>query len=201
MARHILLELFVMATISAYHRVRRQQLLREAEGYLDLLMVFGDQWALRAEVRNRLGERVLATLERLDHDHGRRAHVLYLRGQALRAMQRYSDAVLPLKESSEHDPDNLNVWLALGWCYKRSGRLDLAIQALEDGMNADPSQGIVYYNLACYWALAKNVKLAVAYLGRAFDLDSNYRDMVPSEADFDLIRDHRDFQALTSVIV
>ena len=190
-----------MATISAYHRVRRQQLLREAEGYLDLLMVFADQWPLRPEVRDPLALRVLATLDLVDSDHGRRAHVLYLRGQALRSMQRYSEAVLPLKESAEHDPDNLNVWLALGWCYKRSGRLDLAIQALEDAMNVDPSQGIIYYNLACYWALAKNVKLAVAYLGRAFDLDPNYRDLVPVERDFDLIRDHRDFQSATSVIV
>lgn len=190
-----------MATISAYHRVRRQHLLREAEGYLDLLMVFSDQWPLRPEVRDRLGERVLATLASLDHDHGRRAQVLYLRGQALRAMQRFSEATIPLKESSEHDPDNLHVWLALGWCYKRSGRLDLAIQSLEDAMNVDPSQGIIYYNLACYWALAKNVKLAVAYLGRAFDLDPNYRDLVFDERDFDAIRDHRDFQSLTSVIV
>jgi tetratricopeptide (TPR) repeat protein len=190
-----------MATISAYHRVRRQQLLREAEGYLDLLMVFGSEWPIRPEVRDRLGERVLATLEMLDRDHGRRAHVLYLRGQALRAMQRFSEATAPLKESSEHDPDNLNVWLALGWCYKRSGRLDLAIQSLEDAMNVDPSQGIIYYNLACYWSLAKNVKLAVAYLGRAFDLDPNYRDMVRGESDFDAIRDHRDFQLLTSIIV
>jgi Flp pilus assembly protein TadD len=125
----------------------------------------------------------------------------YLRGQALRAMHRFSEAVVPLKEASEHDPDNLNVWLALGWCYKRCGRLDLAIQSLEDAMNVDPSQGIVYYNLACYWALAKNVKLAVAYLGRAFDLDPNYRDLVPQEHDFDQIRDHRDFLNVTSVVV
>lgn len=190
-----------MATISTYHRVRRQQMLREAEGYLDLLMVFSDQWPLQPAVRDRLGERVLATLDQIDQDHGRRAHMLYLRGQALRAMQRYSEAVVPLKESAEHDPDNLNVWLALGWCYKRSGRLDLAIQSLEDAMNVDHSQGIIYYNLACYWALAKNVKLSVAYLGKAFDIDPNFRDLVPAERDFDLIRNHRDFQILNSVIV
>ena len=116
-------------------------------------------------------------------------------------MQRFSDAVLPLKESSEHDPDNLHVWLALGWCYKRCGRLDLAIQALEDAMNVEPSQAIIFYNLACYWALAKNAKLSVAYLGRAFDLDPNYRDLVADEHDFDLIRQHRDFVAVTSVVV
>jgi tetratricopeptide (TPR) repeat protein len=188
-------------TATTFQRVRRQQRLREAEGYLDLMMVFADQWPLRPDVRDRIGERVLATLGQLDDYSGRRAHRLYLEGQALRAMHRYQEAISPLKESAEHDPDNLSVWLALAWCYKRAGRLDLAIQALEDAMNVDPNQGIVYYNLACYWALAKNVKLCVAYLARAFDLDANYRDLVGDEHDFDLVRNHRDFHSITSVIV
>lgn len=190
-----------MAIATTYQRVRRQQLLREAEGYLDLMMVFAEQWPLQPPVRDRIGERVLETLDRIEDSGGRQAQRLYLRGQALRAMHRFHEAIIPLKESSEHDPDNLSVWLALGWCHKRCGRLDLAIQALEEAMNVDPNQGIIYYNLACYWAMAKNVKLAVAYLTRAFDLDSNYRDMVASERDFDPIRNHRDFQALTVVIV
>lgn len=190
-----------MAILSTYHRVRRQQLLREAEGYLDLLMVFAEQWPLRPEVRDRIGQRVLETLDQLELDHEPHSHLLYLRGQTLRAMQRFSEAVGPLKASSELDPENLNVWLALGWCYKRCGRLDLAIQALEDAMNIDPGQGIVYYNLACYWALAKNAKLAVTYLARAFDLDPSYRDLVPDEHDFDTIRNQRDFLSLTSVVV
>jgi tetratricopeptide (TPR) repeat protein len=188
-----------MALTSTYDRVRRQQLLREAEGYLDLLMVFSEQWPLRDEVRNRLGERVLETLDRLDDFSGRRAHRLYLRGQALRAMHRFTEAIVPLSESAELDPDVLGVWLALAWCHKRSGRLDLAIQALEDAMNVDPAQAIVYYNLACYWALAKNIKLTIAYLTRAFDLDPNYRDLIQNERDFDFVRNHREFQALTSV--
>ncbi|HTN76636.1 MAG TPA: tetratricopeptide repeat protein [Pirellulaceae bacterium] len=190
-----------MTTAATYQRVRRQQLLREAEGYLDLMMVFADQWPLRPEVRDPLGQRVLATLDQIDDHTGRRAHKLYLRGQTLRAMLRFTDAIVALKESAEIDPENVSVWLALGWCYKRSGRLDLAIQSLEDAMNVDPNQGIIYYNLACYWALAKNVKLTVAYLTRAFDLDANYRDLIANERDFDLIREHRDFQSVVSLIV
>jgi hypothetical protein len=59
----------------------------------------------------------------------------------------------------------------------------------------------VHYNLACYWSLAGNVKLSVAYLSQAFDLEPEYRDLVLREADFDPIRNHPHFQALTSVIV
>ena len=49
--------------------------------------------------------------------------------------------------------------------------------------------------------LANNPLLSVAYLARAFDIDANYRDIVDSEIDFDPIRNHPDFLALTTVIV
>ncbi len=184
-----------------HQRIRRQQLLREVEGYLDLLMVLSDQWPLRRQSRDQLALRALDTLSQLEGTPGRRAHVLYLKGQSLRVMERYKDAIEPLQAAAELDGENVHIWLALGWCYKRTGRLDLAIQSLEESLTVDPNQAIIHYNLACYWSLAKNAKLAVGYLARAFDIDSNYRDMVPDEPDFDPIRHHPEFQALTTVIV
>ena len=99
------------------------------------------------------------------------------------------------------EPQNVHIRLSLGWCYKRCRRLDLAIQSLEEALESDASQAIVHYNLACYWSLAGNVKLAVAYLSQAFELDPEYRDLVAREADFDPIRNHPHFQALASVVV
>ena len=182
-------------------RIRRQQILREAEGYLDLITVFGDQMPCRPDARDELARRVLKTLDRIDNAGGLKAHVLFLRGQALRAMENYIDAVPLLREAAELEPQNVHIRLSLGWCFKRCRRLDLAIQALEEALEADASQAIVHYNLACYWSLAGNVKLAVAYLSQAFDLEAEYRELVLREADFDPIRNHPHFQALTSVIV
>ena len=186
--------------MAEHQRIRREQILREAEGYLDLLMGFPSSWVLEPAVRDRLAERALDTLAGLDKSAGRRADALHLRGQLLRAMQRYRDAIVPLQQAAEFDPENIHIWLALGWCHKRSGRLDLAIQSLEEALAADGSQAIIYYNLACYWSLAGNAKLCVAYLSRALDIDPNYRDLVNEETDFDPIRDHPHFQALTSVV-
>jgi tetratricopeptide (TPR) repeat protein len=191
----------VATSVSDYQRIRRQQILREAEGYLDLIMVLSEQWPLRTLVRDRIAQRVLESLAPLERATSRRAQTLFLKGQALRAMERYADAIVPLRAASELDGQDIHVWLALGWCYKRIGRLDLAIQSLEESLSVDPNQAIIHYNLACYWSLAKNAKLAVAYLSRAFDIDSNYRDLVLQESDFDAIRNHPRFQALTSVIV
>ena len=187
--------------MSDSHRIRRQQILREAEGYLDLITVFGERMPCRPDVRNRLAERVLATLERIENPGGMKGHVLFLRGQALRAKEQFVEAVPPLREAAEFEPQNIHIRLALAWCYKRCRRLDLAIQTLEEALEADPAYAIVHYNLACYWSLAGNVKLAVAYLSQAIELEPNYRDLVNTEHDFDPIREHPHFQALTTVIV
>ena len=35
-----------------------------------------------------------------------------------------------------------DIWLALGWCYKRTNRLDLAIEALEEGLTVAPDEAM-----------------------------------------------------------
>ncbi len=187
--------------MSDYSRLRRQQLVREAEGYLDIMTGVSDQFELSPTIRDRLGVKALSVLTRLEPTSGQRSHALFLAGQVYRAMQRFQDAIGPLKESVALQHENIHVWLALGWCYKRIQRMDLAIEALEQALEIDPAEAIIHYNLACYWSLAGNVKHSVMYLAQAFELDPNYRELVHSESDFNPIRKHPYFQALTSVIV
>ena len=123
-------------TVVNYQRIRRQQSLREAEGYLDLAMGFADQWPLPAALRVRLAQRALDALAPLSESTGQRAQILYLTGLAYRAMHRYAEAVPHLKAAAELDPENIPVWLALGWCYKRIDHLDDAIQSLESALAA-----------------------------------------------------------------
>ena len=97
--------------------------------------------------------------------------------------------------------DKIDVYLALGWCYKRTDRIDLAIESLERGLEIDPSQAILYYNLACYRSLLGDKHRAIEFLGEALRRDPDYRDLVPGESDFDRVRDDPEFQALLSVTV
>ncbi len=184
-----------------YKRTLRKQLLTEAEGYLDLATVFADQWELSPDVRDRLMNRALDALKKLEGSGSCPGRMLYLKGQALSAMQRYQDAVAPLVEAAKFDNENIHVWLALGWCYKRLGRLDLAIESLEEALCVDSDEAILHYNLACYWSLANNPKLAVSFLASALDIDPNYRELLADETDFDNVRNDPDFLALTTVIV
>lgn len=171
--------------MSGSNRVRQQRILREAEGYLELGMAHA----------------ALTTLERMQQPGTFKGQQLYLRGEALRSLERYVEAIAPLEQASDILPSNTHVWLALGWCYKRTGRLDLAILALERAEEVDPKQALIQYNLACYCSLAGSKQRALQYLSRAIRMDSHFRDLTGSETDFDPIRSDPEFRALTSVIV
>jgi len=187
--------------VVAVERIRRQQMLREAEGYLDLIGLFGDEWAPAAPIRRRLAQRSLDMLDRLAERNSPGPQTHLLRGQALRAAERYAEAIEPLQAAVAADPSMIDAWLTLGWCFKRCGRLDSAIEALKEALVIDPDQGIVHYNLSCYWSLAGNVPLALQHLERALALDSNFRALIERESDFDPIRGDPGFQSLTSAIV
>lgn len=188
-------------TVADYSRIRRQQLVREAEGYLELAGMFTDRWPLPQPLRDRLAQRAIDTLSHATTNRAQQAHVLLLTGQALRVMERYADAVEPLQQAGELEPENISVWLALGWCYKRTGRIDLAIDALEHALQADDQEAIIHYNLACYWSLSGNAAVAVNHLSLAFELDPTYRERVAGESDFDPIRLEPRFQALMSSVI
>jgi tetratricopeptide (TPR) repeat protein len=182
-------------------RVRRKQLIREAEGYLELISLFDDRWPLDSHLRTAMADRVIECLSEVNSPLGFKPHVLFLKGQAHRVAGRLTQAANCLEQSTRLDPENLHTLLALAWCYKRVDRIELAIEALQQAITVDNESAIAHYNLACYWALTANVKQAVRYLSIAFDLDSKYRDLVGREPDFDLVRESPHFQAIVSVIV
>ena len=181
-------------------RVKRRQLIREAEGYLDLAIVFDDRWPLDLPTRKLLADRAVSCLESIDDDSGKRAKINYLRGQAMRIAEQYPQAIEALREASRIDSQNIHTHLALGWCYKRIGEIEHAIEALEDALEVEYDSAITHYNLACYWALLNEPKSAIVHLSIAFDLEDSYRELVHKEPDFDSIRDNPDFMSLTSMI-
>ena len=167
------------------NRIQLRRTIEEAEGYIELGM----------------NEHALRSLQRrgaLVHGNGR---ACYLMGETLREMARYEEALLPLQRSADLIPDDIHVLMALAWCYKRTGQLAKAIESLERAVTIDASEGILHYNLACYWSLARNRTLGTAVPLCALELDTNFRDMIADEADFNPLRHDPEFIALTSVIV
>jgi Flp pilus assembly protein TadD len=163
---------------------RLQRTRREAEGYLELGM---PSHALRSLQRQ--GKMV----------HGD-PRGCYLLGESLRELDRYREAIFPLRRSLELIPDDIHVWMALGWCYKRVGELSKAIDALEHAVDIEPGEAVLHYNLACYWSLARDRRHALRSLAKALSIDGNFRDFIDDEPDFDPLRNDPLFINLVGVM-
>jgi tetratricopeptide (TPR) repeat protein len=158
-------------------KLRRDKLLKEAEGYLELEMF---DHALRA-------------LD-LITDTGRIASAIHaLRGEVLRQKEDYAAAAAAFEQALHDRPDDVPLLMGVAWCYKRTDRLPKAIEAMERAYQAAPKEAVVLYNLACYWALAGNKTQALSWLGRALRMDQKLRQQIADEHDFDPLRDDPDF--------
>jgi tetratricopeptide (TPR) repeat protein len=104
-------------------------------------------------------------------------------------MEKYEESLESLEEAAELHPDQVHIWLAIGWCEKRLGRIERAISALEEAASVDPENALVHYNLACYFSLAGDADTALHELGTASHMDVHYLALVKDEMDFDPIRD------------
>lgn len=182
-------------------QAQRRKHIRAAEGYLDLATALDDRWPLDDSSRKTLADRALAHLEKIKNPMGHKPYILFLKGQACRIDRQYTKAIHYLDQSAKTDPDNLHTHLALAWCFKRTDRLEMAIESMKRAVELDPESAICHYNLACYCALNQQVNLALVHLSFALDLSPEYRDKIASESDFDLIRDNPRFISVTSVVV
>ena len=159
-------------------QIRKQ--LVEAEGYLML----------------DLPERSLQILESRPDWLGMQFEASFLKGEALRTLKHYREALRPLEVAAGLRPSDTRVALALGWCYKRTNRLAQAIDSLERVLREHPEYALLHYNLACYWSLAGNSSKALDALTRALSIDANLRTMIADEVDFDHIRGNPEFERL-----
>lgn len=187
--------------MTAMPRHRRQAIIREASGYIELGELLVQPDAAVPSSARRLLERALGQLSVLPEPTRSTAGVKLLEGEALRALGRFQEGLVALRMVSEQEPKRLEAWLGMGWCLKRLGQLDEAIGALQQGLVASPKEPILLYNLACYHSLAGRVQSAIENLTKAISLDDRYRDLTGAEPDFDPIRHDPRFVAVTHVTV
>jgi tetratricopeptide (TPR) repeat protein len=166
--------------MSRISRDRIRRLLDEAEGYLML----------------DLPRHSLQILDSRPDWSTMQFEACFLKGEALRCLDRYREALKPLEIAASLQPGDTRVALALGWCYKRTNRLAQAIDSLERVLREHPYESLLHYNLACYWSLAGNSSKALDALSCALDLDPELRSLVAEEQDFDQLRGNPEFDRL-----
>lgn len=173
--------------------LRRRRQIQEAEGYLELAMVFDRMWESDLELRSTLVRKSVDCLNQVNQTNSRLAELTYLTGCALKVDGKYEAAIESLEAAVAYDDQLLDAYLALGYCFKRTGKLVRAIEAMEEALKVDPVHAIVHYNIACYFSLAGNIQAAVAHLSRSVQLNPKLVSLIKDEKDFDSIRRDRTF--------
>ena len=188
-----------MANATTPSKSRSRLLIEQAEGYLDLATALDGPFSLDEKHRDALINAGVDCLNQIQNPLGHKPYVLYLKGQACRIVEDHKGAIHYLEQSRRIDPDNLHLYLALAWSYKRCDRVADAIAAMKCAVQLDAESAIAHYNLACYFALEEQVESALMHLSFAFELDSRYRELALYEKDFDLIRGDSRFSSLTNI--
>ena len=122
-------------------------------------------------------------------------------GTAHYYLQDYQAAVRDFSDVLELQPQDAAAYYNRGTAYADLKDYERAIADFERAVTLNPQDAAAFYNRACAYALQGQVEKALPDLRRAFELDqvagSTRRvDLAQSDADFDPIRHHPDFQAL-----
>ena len=176
-----------------------QQNLQSAEGYLELGSMFEGRWSLDLPLRRVMADSALHHLNAITQPRGHASTVLYLK--ANRMAERFEKAIQWFDEVIEIEPDHLHALLAVAWCHKRIDQLPSSIDAMERAIEAEPDNATAHYNLACYLALDQQPDRCVTQLAEALRIEPQFRVYIADESDFDLIRNHPNFQSLVNVPV
>jgi tetratricopeptide (TPR) repeat protein len=160
--------------------VKKEDHLRKASGYIGLSM---HEDAL-AEIESALA------LDRGD------AGLFFLKGECLRELGRFADAVPAYGQSLDLGGSVLGNSVGLGWCLKRMGRLDDSIDVLQRAIESEGEVPLLCYNLACYFSLQARADAAIGLLERAVQLDPSFLSLVGEESDFDNVRNDPRFISL-----
>ena len=120
-----------------------------------------------------------------------------LKGEALRCLDRYREALKPLEIAASLRPSDTRVALALGWCYKRTNRLAQAIDSLERVLREHhPTSRCCTTTWPATGAWPATAPRRSTPCSTALDLDPDLRSLIAEEPDFDQLRGNPEFDRL-----
>jgi tetratricopeptide (TPR) repeat protein len=99
------------------------------------------------------------------------------------------------------DPDNHEAWNLKGLTYYKMNNYAKAIECCNKALDANPSDGLVWYNYACYLTLNGKVDDGMEALKRAIEIDISHAKKAVRDKDFENARAEEGFMRIIEVVV
>lgn len=109
---------------------------------------------------------------------------------------KYEEAIASYDRVLYYKPDHYRAWFIRAVALSNLGKYEEAIASYDKGLHYKPDDYDAWYNKACIYGLQGDVPLAVKNFKQAIKLNPKYKDRANSDKDFDLIREHPEFQQL-----
>lgn len=119
------------------------------------------------------------------------------RAYILLSIRRYADAEAWLEKLLSIRPNEVEGWIHLAYCRRRTESLVVAVETLETALRLSTHHPLANYNMACYRAVEGRHKEALRLLAVAIGKDAVYRRLACEEQDFNGIRHLPEFLSLT----
>ena len=123
------------------------------------------------------------------------------KGYAHFHMGDYSFAISSYDMALNIDLDNYEAWNLKGLAYYKMNNYAKAIECCTKALDANPSDGLVWYNYACYLTLADKVDDGMEALKRAIEIDISHAKKAVRDRDFENARAEEGFMRIFEVVV
>src|SRR6266446_1582657 len=87
------------------------------------------------------------------------------------------------KRLADFEPDDVDWTISLAYATRRADSIEAAKEILLNAESKFPKDGIIKYNLACYFCQMGQIKTAKNYLRKAFEIDPDQRVMALEDED------------------
>jgi len=129
-------------------------------------------------------------LERFsDIEDTEKARIYYARGKTYRYLKNYKKAISDYDKCLKLAPDYLDAYIGKAWILKRQGKLDEAMDFINQAINMNDNDSVAYFNRACYHNLKGNKKEMEQDLKQAIKLDARLVSNMLIDPDFSGSRD------------
>lgn len=181
---------------SSTQRVICQKHLESAQGYLELALLFEDQWPLPPELKQTLADHAISSLECASQRHGTQSHWQFLRGLAHQLHGQLPQAISLLNQACNESPAQPEIYLHLSWCHRQQEQWQQAIAILENGLQQVPDHPFLLYNLGCYYCLTQQMGPCFDCLQQAVKREPTLRSRIPVDPDLVALKADPRFQEL-----
>lgn len=138
-------------------------------------------------------DHALAELAAVKDRHRHRFELFQLRGDAYRSLERWAEAISAYIRALAERPDALPVLMATAECYRRLGKIDRAVTAMEEANRISPNEPAVLFALSRYYLIAGHMPRAFQWLGLAIRRCPEIAAFAAEDADFASIKAHPQF--------